>query len=237
MTILHSSFLVHWVGKEFHKPPDAPLNDKLRNKYVETLIHILENGLEMRRGKEEIYDLNGNLLETFISRVCFTEIKLSQARRHAERYGSVGIGVSREFILQNYGNPVFYMESGKSNVAVNANRVLEFLKNNDRAGDTLLEYRTLLAYFKNMNDDGKDDLKYYDELEWRITHLNRLENEGRITALDRDNHLYMFRLNRDDIKILVFPDEQTKTMTFEDSRFPQLVNKPICLTIKDCENF
>ena len=119
MTILHSNFLVHWVGKEFHKPPDSPLDDNLRNKYVETLIHILENGLDMRTGKEGIYDLNGNLLETFISRVCFTEIKMSQARKHAQRYGSVGIGVSRDFVLRCYGNPVLYMNSGKSNVAVN----------------------------------------------------------------------------------------------------------------------
>jgi hypothetical protein len=237
MTILHTDFLVHWTGKEFHKPPFAPLDDKLRNEYVETLIRILENGLEMRVGTEKIYDLNNKLLETFISRVCFTEIKLSQARTHAKRYGSMGIGVNRDFVLRNYGNPVFYLKSGESNVAVNANLVLEFLKSNDSYSKILLEYRTLLAYFKNMNDPGKNDLQYYDELEWRVTHLPRLEGEGKITVIDRTKHLYMLKLNRDDVKVLVFPDEQTKTMAFEDPRFPELVNKPICLTIKDCENF
>ena len=67
MTIIHTKFLVHWTGKEFHIPTDAPLNDDLRDKYVETLINILKKGFEMRKGTEKIYDLDGKLLETFIS--------------------------------------------------------------------------------------------------------------------------------------------------------------------------
>lgn len=35
-----------------------------------------------------------------------------------------------------------------------------------------------------MNDRDSNNLKYYDELEWRITHLNRLEKEGEGTALE-----------------------------------------------------
>jgi hypothetical protein len=97
MAIIHTKFLVHWTGRRFHVPP-TPLNDELRDKYVETLISILENGFEMRKGKEEIFDLDGKVLETFISRVCFTEIKLSLAREHAQRYGSLGLGVDRDFV-------------------------------------------------------------------------------------------------------------------------------------------
>jgi hypothetical protein len=236
MTIIHTKFLVHWTGKRFHKPTD-PLNDELRGKYVETLINILDKGFEMGKGKEEIFDLDGKLLETFISRVCFTETKLSLARKHAEQYGSLGLGVDRDFVLERYGNPVFYMKNGKSNVCVNANKVLEFLKSNYATDNILLEYRTLLAYFKNMNDQGSNDLKYYDELEWRVTHLNRLESEGRLTVKDRTKYQYMLKLNPCDVKVLVFPDERTKTQAFNDTRFPKLIEKPICLTIDDCENF
>jgi hypothetical protein len=57
MTIIHTKFLVHWTGKKFHMPTD-PLSDELRDKYVKTLINILENGFEMRKGKEEINDLD-----------------------------------------------------------------------------------------------------------------------------------------------------------------------------------
>jgi hypothetical protein len=238
MTIIHTKFLIHWAGKKFHMPTD-PLNDELRDKYVETLINIFENGFEMGRGKEEIVDLDGKLLETFVSRVCFTEIKLSLARKHAERYGLLGIGVDRDFVLKRYGNPVFYMKSGDSNVAVNANKVLDFLKKlkHEKKDTILLEYRTLLAYFKNMNDKDSDDLTYYDELEWRITHLNRLEDEGRLSVVDEANYVYLLKLKPADVKVLVFPDERTKRQAFNNTRFSKLIEKPICLTIDDCENF
>jgi hypothetical protein len=234
--MIHSKFLIHWAGKRFHKPTD-PLNDELRDKYVETLINILENGFEMGVGKEEIYDLDAKLLETFVSRVCFTEIKLSAARKHSERYGSLGLGVDRDFVLKRYGNPVFYVKSGKSNVVVNANKVLEFLKNNDTSGNILLEYRTLLAYLKNMNDRDSENLEYYDELEWRVTRLNRLESEGRLTIVDKIKYQYMLKLKPHEVKVLVFPDEETKKRAFEDVKFSKLVEKPIYLTIDDCENF
>jgi len=116
-------------------------------------------------------------------------------------------------------------------------KVLEFLKQQDNASDVLLEYRTLLAYFKNMNDQGSNGLRYYDELEWRITHLNRLENEGRLSVVDRNIHHYLLKLKPSDIKVLIFPDEKTKTKAFNDPKFLKLIEKPICLTIEDCENF
>ncbi len=88
-----------------------------------------------------------------------------------------------------------------------------------------------------MNDQGSNDLEYYDELEWRVTHLNRLESEGRLTVVDSAKHQYVLKLNPCDVKVLVFPDEKTKTQAFNDIRFLKLIEKPICLTIDDCKHF
>ena len=41
MTILHTKFLVHWTGKNFHCPINA-LDDNIRQKYVDRLIDILK---------------------------------------------------------------------------------------------------------------------------------------------------------------------------------------------------
>src|SRR6266542_6844878 len=41
-------------------------------------------------------------------RICLTEIRLSQAKDHSDRYGKLGIGFTREFIANKGGRPVMY---------------------------------------------------------------------------------------------------------------------------------
>jgi len=115
MSIIHSKFLVHWTGKDFHTP-EAVLDDNIRKQYIDRLIDILTNGLFMNKNEEEterIYDSEGGWIQSAVSRTCFTEIKLSQAKKHAESYGQLGIGVEREFVTSRYGNPVFYVTGEK----------------------------------------------------------------------------------------------------------------------------
>jgi hypothetical protein len=235
MTILHTKFIVHWTGKDFHIL-NKPLNDNLRVKYIQRLIDTLENGFFMKVGTEKIYDLDGQWIQASISRICFTEIKLSLAKNHSQLYGNLGIGVDREFVLKRYGNPVFYVMNGNySNVLVCARKVIDCLEKKDKAISK--EFQTLLGYFKNMNEQNSDELKYYDELEWRITHLIRLETENYLTVQDRANYIYRVKISKDDIKVIIFPDEKTKVKAFNSSRFVALIDKPICVTISDCENF
>ena len=235
MNILHTKFIVHWTGKDFHVPTNT-LDDNLRDKYIQRLIDILEKGFFMKVGTEKIYDLDDQWIQATISRTCFTEIKLSLAKKHAQIYGHLGIGVDRKFVLNRYGNPVFYEMNGNySNVVVCARKVMDCLKMKDK--DILVEFQTLLGYFKNMNDKNCDELIYYDELEWRITHLRRLETENYLTVQDRANHIYRVKISKDDIKVIIFPDEETKVKAFNNSRFVALIDKPICVTIDDCEHF
>ena len=98
MTILHTEFIVHWTGRDFHTPINT-LDDNLRDKYIQRLIDTLENGFFMKVGTEKIYDLDGEWIQASISRICFTEIKLSLAKKHSQTYGNLGIGVDREFVL------------------------------------------------------------------------------------------------------------------------------------------
>lgn len=39
---------------------------------------------------------------------CFTELKLSLSRRHAQRYGRLGIGVKRPFLFTRFGRLMCY---------------------------------------------------------------------------------------------------------------------------------
>ena len=239
MTILHTKFLVHWTGKDFHAPSTNPLDDMIRKHYVNRLADILKNGFFMQRSEEEserVHDADGGWIQSRIARTCFTEIKLSMAKRHAQEYGCLGVGVSRDFVTERYGNPVFYVTNGDySNIVTCARKVHDFLQKTDSS--IFLEFRTMLGYMKKMGEQNSDDLVYYDELEWRIVHLNRLESAGKITVQDDKNHIYRIQLKKDDIKVLVFPDEETKNLALGNADISALIHKPICVTMNDCENF
>jgi len=193
----------------------------------------------MQRNTEEserIHDAENRWIQAAISRTCFTEIKLSMAKSHAQEYGNLGIGVIREFVIERYGNPVFYVTNGDhSNIVTCAIKIRDFLDKTDQ--NILGEFRTLLSYFKKMGEQNSNDLLYYDELEWRITHLNRLEQEGLITVQDRSEHIYRIKLQSEDVRVLVFPDKRTKDMALENKDVVGLMGKPICVTMDDCENF
>lgn len=53
MTILHTRFLVHWTGRDFHDPPADPDNTA-RAHYVNRLRDILKNGFYMQPNKDKL---------------------------------------------------------------------------------------------------------------------------------------------------------------------------------------
>jgi hypothetical protein len=239
---IHTKFLVHWTDRKFLDPNRDDLDNNLRHKYVERLIDILEKGFYMNIGTEKIYgSLKKESIQGQISRTCFTEIRLSSAKKHAKTYGKLGIGVDRDFVIQRYGNPVFYVMNGDySNVVTCAAIVRDFLKKNDKSvkydESPRNQFETLLGYLKNMNEKNENELTYYDELEWRITHLTRLEKEY-VVPENRKEHIYRIKLSKEDIKVIVFPDSSTMGMALNDDRVLKSIDNPNCVTLSDCENF
>ena len=88
----------------------------------------------------------------------FTEIKLSNTLEHTERYGRLGFGFSREFVMRRYGAPVQYVRGTKecdmgAEDSISANffkslKILGFLESKTVEYDPL--YFTVAALnFKN----------------------------------------------------------------------------------------
>lgn len=76
---IHSKFLVHWTGaKDIEKRPEA----NRPQLYVERLKDDLEKGLFTKRTSED--SIRKWKIKDLV-RICFTEIRLSQAQIHAER--------------------------------------------------------------------------------------------------------------------------------------------------------
>ena len=180
---IHSDFLIYWTGKDIDdrdvegnpiwcKKDKSQTTPKERQKYIKRLRDILKFGLWMT---EE--DGNDFLKLLTTPKTCFTELKLSESRKHAKSYGRLGIGVKRMFLFDRNGRPVvYYLEERKRDDIFLNNCINE------------LQEETLLNFFKPMNTFGKP-LTYdlYAESEWRILYFEELLTKGLIID-PRDNN-------------------------------------------------
>jgi Putative abortive phage resistance protein AbiGi, antitoxin len=181
---IHSDFLVHWTGKDLdcHYSPDWKDSGKskitrespLCQHYVDRLHNILKYGLWLTEENETIFlpkapGITNHKKIPKTPMLCFTELKLSESRTHAKRYGRLGIGVKRKYLFDRYGRPLAYFgfnEQSNKDTFLNA------------CANDLID-KTLLNFFKPMNSDITI-LNYdlYSESEWRILFFQELLQEG-----------------------------------------------------------
>lgn len=261
MSAVHSRLIVHWTGKEISQClPPAPTEFQ-RIKYVRLLKSILSKGLRLSRLTEHIGGAGGAHVDPTMRLVCFTEIKLGQALSHAGRYGLLGIGFERKWILARYGSPALYVNNGALCVLVKRlSDVHRYFRNSIEDGKThaqgcektigtykahLASVNIAISFMKNMSrhdyratDDDLDG-EYYDEMEWRIVKLGHLQVKAGLVKKRSDNEYYVV-IQPPDVKLLVFPDEQTRRYALEHCWLKKhffAAASPALLTIGDCQNF
>lgn len=182
-TAVHSDYLIHWTGKDIDRlcQPNwyddyesfrAPEISKIIEPYLERLRSIVTFGLWMTEEPSRTFRVGTTSITIPPTpQCCFTELKLSESRRHARAYGRLGIGVKRPFLFKRFGRPLAYFGFRESNYN---DMFLEAC-----ASD--LEDKRLLNYFKPMNrDSGSLTYELYAESEWRILYFDKLEKEGLI---------------------------------------------------------
>jgi hypothetical protein len=177
----HSDFLVHWTGKDIDsRCKEKPLStcadcrpnaadefasvtcEEITQLYLGRLKDILRFGLWMTEPDDTELSIIGKGYDLGkrprIPRTCFTELKLSEARSHAVRYGRLGIGFKRPFVMNRGGLPVWYYptEWGQWAKSVFGPRL--------RFGDNDL----CSCFMKEMGTGSEDRYKYLHESEWRI---------------------------------------------------------------------
>ena len=164
---IHSDNLIHWTGWDIEKkyetdwnPERASINlpNNVVDAYIDRLKNILKFGFWMTTGDgpEEI-KVNGNKFpKPKVARTCFTELKLSENRKHAEKYGRLGIGVKRFYVFDRFGGPMHYLKSGTENL---------FFPPYSSSISTDPE---LISFYKHMCSDGQLKYDLFSESEWRI---------------------------------------------------------------------
>jgi hypothetical protein len=227
MMTIHSKILVHWTGKDIETNPDQ---DEKSQLYVERLKDDLQQGLY---AKPTVEDSIRNVKLKGITRLCFTEIRLSQVQTHAERYGKLGLGFPRDFIMNKGGRPVIYIpfEPPADDYVLEASikDVYEKSANHPEIKESSV---LILAYVKRMSNENNDD--YYEEMEWRIVHH---ANDKYIINTINDIHRFKFEMS--DIAVIILPDKRTKHISLQDNAIMDCFSKhmPMIATLDDCLNF
>jgi hypothetical protein len=196
-----SNILVHWTGKDIDKndprmqetkivrwrkfplrPIERPSLIKKKeviDDYIKRLRDILKFGLWMRNdellSRREIKGCSredGRIKNTSgIARVCFTELKLSEARQHAYEYGRLGIGIKKMFLSNRAGQPMVYASPIKE--YHKPNWFLDSIAEQDK--DNLLYKQAQTSFFKYASELEDLSYKYQAEAEWRIVYPEGLD--------------------------------------------------------------
>ncbi len=248
---IHSKFLVHWTGKNIN-PDNREMNDSLRKEYIDLLKDDLYKGLCMNPGKETIYGKDNKPITAEIARVCFTEIKLTQTEEHAKQYGRLGIGFNRDFVLEREGNPVFYVQNGEKGHIIENFHVLrnwmgqlpfDTVVSEIKVSEIINVLAMISGYLKNMSCRDENELKYYDEMEWRIVHITRLEGPDNyiqdIGETKEGKKKYRLKVSPKDVRLIVFPDSGTLRLAMKDEKISEYFNSymPTLIALDDCKNF
>ena len=164
---VHSDFLIHWTGKDIdekHHPKwwntnhdhSSKTDSPAAEKYLGRLKDILAFGLWMTQEPEQEFRVGSARIKIPPApECCFTELKLSESRRHARHYGRLGIGVKRPFAFSRFGRPLAYFGFGAN---IHNDKFLEACQTHlpDKSSGLPLTY----------------DL--YSESEWRIIFFKEL---------------------------------------------------------------
>lgn len=227
---VHSSTLVHWTGRRLQEEAERDGESAdLPRRYVDLLWSIISEGLwcQPPRLADVVHGVGENVVELPRSAVvCFTELNQDDSDFHTRKYGTLGIGFCRDYLLKCGANPVFYVQSGRHGI-VNTNLVaLEFATQCDLLPVEIRgALRSLLSYFKPMSATESAaagaSLDFYNELEWRIVPSDLLSPTGgmeRPAVFDHDGRRWRFRFEAGEARLVVFPDADTMSCATADAR-------------------
>ena len=232
---IHSKILVHWTGKKVTKKGSRFIKE---TKYVERLKDYYQKGLFAKRTYED--SIRNWKIKNLI-RICFTEIRLSQVQKHANRYGKLGIGFTRDFIINKGGRPVIYIPFKPKDgiLEESITQIHKISKSNNDEIHMLIKW--IMAHVKRMSngksEDSPDYENYYEEMEWRLVYDESPDNKHFIKGKSKD--FYRLKFGPSDIKIIIFPNEHIMQMSLKDADLKKYFSKhmPILVTLEDCTNF
>lgn len=168
---------------------------------------------------------------------CFTELKLSESRKHARRYGRLGIGLKRGFVFARHGRPVAYFPSAHDMEWVRKDMFLR-----ECAGKIEPQ---MMHFFQPMNSEDKLNYDLYSESEWRIVFRKEMLGRSKSGEVDRavdprdpnsesSSYLQSLGLDRQSklkylvpvdgwLAVIIYPSLAIKAMAWESQAVRELI--------------
>lgn len=194
-------------------------------KKKECLINILKNDFRPRYVEEKFPFELEDFQNIGIPMLCFCDIRLSNVTEHVEWYGHYGIGMRREWAIENGLNPVSYykLESNKVKELTECLKKIRASCKKTKYGYDipiyfLNFYYSSILYMKpyegeqckhcNKKEKEKANKIFYDEKEWRyvpyLSDLDTIPGECRIPEVlkseelkkCKDDNKYKVELNK-----------------------------------------
>ena len=202
-------------------------------KDKDVLKKILEENFKVFNCRENIL-LGGIAMSFHIPMVSFCDIPLSQVKEHIEKYGTYGLGMTKEWGVEKGLNPVFYI-SKTSNVSESYRFVYNhfFAGPNDDMGNWTEEKRAfadLLRYMKNyeatLEREGTtiQDYRFSDEREWRYVPSYTEMSDSLVLSEDYDQNKAQFDLLLKDMRLVFEPNDIKYIIINDDSEIGEFID-------------
>jgi hypothetical protein len=173
---IHRQQLFHWIGSHIDSRlagPRGKLDDAARIEYVSCLRGALKHGLWVKTPRDPDFLGKGDLVKVTRPIACFTEWTLGQSLPHTTRYGRLGLGFPKRFVLSRGGQPLIYVRDSSKN------------------DPYTLALKTLALHFRDASADGKIQARKLDQLREHfdyLSHFNkRIKKQAQPRILSRRN--------------------------------------------------
>lgn len=263
---LHRKLLFHWTGprKKNALNHDVPLIIKSRSdreKYLDLLEAVLLTGLRFSTpGDKNTEWVEKDSVRATHPMLCFSEWGVAESNSHSGRYGYMGLGFTRKYVMHAGGRPVVYISNKRSDPFRKA--LLEMIKEtrkDSHSNEKIRLHADLLAsylkayHFKRIRDESKSastkigksanakSVSRQDDHDLRLdfggVFSNLEDREWRILSACSAKQPQHLDFSPGELAMIVFPDHQTLSLAMHRRAIMHWIRKPekpsVCLISRE----
>lgn len=257
-TQIHRRLLFHWTGP---RPVRALKSRDDRMKYLDLLGSILDKGLRFSAPDVKHTEwIEKDLIRATHPMLCFSEWGVSESNAHSGRYGFMGLGLTRKFVMGKGGRPVVYVPNTKTDPFRKALvEVIRAVRNGRKEDAKLHRHADLLASYlkaynfqrtatKKQTQDGetqgsrlKKQTSRPDDHDLRLDFgglfANLEDREWRILSRKPERQPEHLPFQAGELAMIVFPDHQTLSLAMRHDAIMDWVRKPgrpsVCMVSRE----